>query len=674
MGNHSICGMAPQHCVDECARIQMETRSRDAEDPECDPVGTIFVDTLEGLTPINQEALRFAGTANLSAVRWLLAMGASTKAQDKNGTTMLHAACRCGTYSVVLELAKHDPPLDLPDSAGWTPLHISAVMGRRDVTMLLLRVRASVGFKNKRGVTPLMLCSDPGTKEVLEQFSPDGRAPPQQKPVFAELLVGSMPGVTGQPDSMTTCEPFFVPRVPLFHDESHRLEITRAGVEMFSQSVGHGLAFLVATGAVHDHPSDLSAFLTKHQVSTSQLGNFLGEDFSLAQTLRLAFIYSADLSNTGIVGALVKVFRQLRAPPDLVKLDRLTSAVAHLWWRTHDLDDWEEQGDDLQDDGAWSMLAEGCSDCHKDGSPNSREVVGMHLRHQVASIEGLSRLMFSTLMLHWNLHGTSKRPMLPGVVSPRKLSINGWMDMNAGIEADGASVPDQVQRGIYQLISQSEMPELHPSVDSEVAPGQPTPSASSTASGWASVPRGGLERYQPALFAGGSGPNLSHCVLSETTGAPAVQGSLAGPARQQTNCSEEAVWLSLRYSLFLFLSSSPVAAPYAFVRLEDAAVREVSRRHCHLILAGRPKVPDAKPGSQGASNVGDPAALSRTPFGDSSRLPLPLCFLLADGRFQPFEALWLEFQFPTEAELDSWVQHLKAGAVSPALNGQDPGA
>merc|ERR1712224_543186 len=37
---------------------------------------------------------------------------------------------------------------------------------------------------------------------------------------------------------------------------------------------------------------------------------------------------------------------------------------------------------------------------------------------------------------------------------------------------------------------------------------------------------------------------------------------------------------------------------------------------------------------------------------------LPICFLLADGRFQPFEALRLELQFDTEEELRVWATAL----------------
>merc|ERR1712151_443937 len=47
------------------------------------------------------------------------------------------------------------------------------------------------------------------------------------------------------------------------------------------------------------------------------------------------------------------------------------------------------------------------------------------------------------------------------------------------------------------------------------------------------------------------------------------------------------------------------------------------------------------------------------PFGETPRLPLVLCFLLPDGRFQPFNALWLELMFKTDSELEQWERELQ---------------
>mmetsp|Transcript_2552 Transcript_2552/g.7586 ORF Transcript_2552/g.7586 Transcript_2552/m.7586 type:complete len:749 (-) Transcript_2552:50-2296(-) len=690
MGNTTICGGAPQQCVDECARLQFETRSRDPDDPDCDPAGTIFNDTLQGLVGLDKEALRFASTSNLSAVRWLLSMGASTKAKDRNSTTMLHAACRSGSCLIVQELVKQGVPLDAQDSSGWTPLHIVSIMGRRDLALLLLRVRASVNVKNKKGTTPLMLCSDPGTKEVLEEFSTESKvARPHPKPFLADMLVHN-PGGNNDDYTSTTCEPFFVPRLPLCRNELHRPEVTHLGLDLFRQSAGHGLAFFVATGIVHDHPTDLSQFLLKQPVDPVQLGEFLGEEFSLAQTLRLAYIHSVDVTNTGVVGALRKAFNHMRAPLDLGKIDRIVSAVAYLWWRQHDAGSWDESVQHVQDSEELDWSTVFAEDCGASGSGGGggepkppkppEELAGMRLRQAVRSVEGLRRLMFSTVMLAWNIHRAAR--IFPGSESPRRMSLAAWLDMNLGIEADGTNLPIHLQKSIYQTVLDHPCGNLLPAGSAistaqdggsggsgSVEEEEPSPSATALAmqdssvlvKGWASIPRGGLERHEPNLlnFAGG-GMKLAQCVFSETSNSHVQQlpaGYVAGGQTMQHSAPApaddgEAVWLSLRMSLFLFLSTSPTdAAPYAFVRLQDAVVRDVNRRGRSVVLAGRPRV-----------QLGEerPAV----PAGDLHRQPLPLCFLLADGRFQPFEAQWLELQFSSDEELEHWAREVAVACNS----------
>lgn len=712
MGNRTICGgAAAQHCVDECTKLQLELdgRSRDAEEPECDPAGAVFNETLRGTSPLEQEALRFSSSSNLSAVRWLLSMGSSPQARDRNGTTMLHAACRSGSCSIVQELVRYGLPLDSVDAAGWTPLHIAVVMGRREVSLLLLRARAQLNVKNKRGKTPVMLCSDPGTKEVLDAFGNEGRGgstkglsrtnsiqgaamgqSPAQQPLFHKEHLNGANSVLGSYDEYeSTCEPFFVPRFPLFHDEAHRAEIVRLGMDMLNRSPGHGLAFLVATGAVHDHPTDLSAFVLKHGADPAQLGEFLGEDFSLAQTLRLAFIHSVDLKGTGVVSALVKAFKHIHAPPDLRKIDRLTSGIAHLWWRTHDEsdDDWEDEHRGEEEGLDWTMFVEDPNHAPVD-IPENAEACGMELRRSFHSVEGFRRLMFSTVMLCWNLHAAPR--IFPSASSPKRLSRSEWLDLNMGIEADGGNVPVYVQKGIYQKINMGGTPQLlpdfsasSPPVSSERGDKNGVADETITVKGWASIPHGGLERLDPLLHTGGGAGGLAHCIFSETSSSPSA-GMPNGPGLvQRTHTVEgggEAVWLTLQYSLFLFLWASPSEpAPYAFIRLQDAVLRDVDYTAQHLVLAGRPKgraelekeAEDFAKRSSGEDGPLDPHSQTASrplPFGDP-RLPLPLCFLLADGRFQPFEALWLEIQFNIDEDLETWAREL--GAACDGLDLQE---
>jgi len=683
MGNRVMCGGAPQSCVDECARLHFETRSREADEPECDPAGAVFQETLLGLPPRDQEGLIFAGTSNLVALRWLMLLGANAKARDRNGTTLLHAACRSGSFLVAQELLRRELPLDATDSAGWTPLHVAAMMGRRELTQLLLQAQINPHVQNKRGATPLDLCSDVSTREALRTYAlkaPEVTSRINSVEEFQRLA--RVQGEVGE-DPTATCEPFFVPRQPVFEDEAHYKVLVNIGLEMAHKSAAHALAFFVATGVVHDHPTDLSAFLIDNKVDPSQLGEFMGEDFSLAQTLRLAFVHTMDLAGTGVVGALRKVFSYMRPPTELSKIDRITAAAAHLWWRTHDLDDAQPYVAGMQEaDEAleWTLFSEAEAPNGADGQEprqNSSwlagqegEVCGARLRSVLHSVEGLARLLFSTVLLCWNI-----RRVLPDSEggSNTRLSFQEWLEVNSRIEADGTTPSVAVQKCIYNTLLQDECIELLPdaSVKKTAMPEfQEAPEDTSSAlraagqvagetlSGWASIPPGGLERFDvpmPHGHQGGlSGAKLSHCVLSETSSSFLDRGHKNGINLLQpevTASSGEAVWMSLKYAFWLFFSTSPDdPAPYVFIRLQDTVLRETNLRDKSLVLAGRMK-----------KSADDDVA---GPFGDSAREPLRLCFLLADGRFQLFEALWLELQLTSEEEMQMWARAISNACIA----------
>merc|ERR1712032_721118 len=149
----------------------------------------------------------------------------------------------------------------------------------------------------------------------------------------------------------------------------------------------------------------------------------------------------------------------------------------------------------------------------------------------------------------------------------------------------------------------------------------------------------------------------------------------------------EPVWLTLRFELVLFLSTSPSdVAPYAFLRLEDVVLREVDRESRHLILAGRPKAkvpetPEAldkddegRSGALGCSATGNNAMSWHSPFGDPARLPLQICFLLPDGRLQAFAALWLELEFDCDEDLDNWEREITQACASANYVEEEVGA
>ncbi|CAE7379030.1 MET3 [Symbiodinium microadriaticum] len=290
------------------------------------------------------------------------------------------------------------------------------------------------------------------------------------------------------------------------------------------------------------------------------------------------------------------------------------------------------------------------------------EVCGARLRSVLHSVEGLARLLFSTVLLCWNI-----RRVLPDSEGGNntRLSFQEWLEVNSRIEADGTTPSVAVQKCIYNTLLQDECIELLPdaSVKKTAMPEfQEAPEDTSSAlraagqvagetlSGWASIPPGGLERFDvpmPHGHQGGlSGAKLSHCVLSETSSSFLDRGHKNGINLLQpevTASSGEAVWMSLKYAFWLFFSTSPDdPAPYVFIRLQDTVLRETNLRDKSLVLAGRMK-----------KSADDDVA---GPFGDSAREPLRLCFLLADGRFQLFEALWLELQLTSEEAFTALVR------------------
>jgi len=116
----------------------------------------------------------------------------------------------------------------------------------------------------------------------------------------------------------------------------HQEELQRLGIEIFNTSPGQGMAFLVAVGAVRDYPVEINNFLVRVGVNPKGFGTFLGEDHSIAQTLRLEFLNALPLLNTGALHALQLAFQEIAVPDDWAKTDRLVQGIAHFWWRQHE--------------------------------------------------------------------------------------------------------------------------------------------------------------------------------------------------------------------------------------------------------------------------------------------------------------------------------------------------
>lgn len=703
MGNRTLCGanMCPK------ATLQPVSENELFDDTSaCDPAGTVFNETLEDLSDVDRLLLFFSSSSNVAAVRWLIALGCNADACDTNGTTCLHTACRSGSLAMVREFIRREIPLDATDTAGWTPLHVALFMGRRSVALELLRAGADLVQRNARGLSPADLCSDVLLREAIHSCAAHRHCHGNSS---SWHFGHGEENDDIQISSLLRFEPFFVPRAPIIKGLQKTGVLNRIGVGIFNQRPGQGLAFLVATGAVRDFPVELSSFLSEQPVCLAQIGEYLGEDFSLSQTLRLEYVNSVRLLGTGIVACLSKVFQHLRIPSDMQKIDRLLDGVAQIWWRQH------EQIRDKE-----TALKD---------SPEkeSGEVEGLVLMGLLRNHDTLHRLLFSTVMLHWNLYAP-----LPAT---QKITLEMWHQMNADIETasgpKGISNPawENIQRQVHREIGRCFIPQLQIWTARPPAPGSSSgtafPAAKSgipeerpaaapadnddiTVDGWMLLVGGGfpsfagasgmityrhirsilseatsttfalatpnVSRQDPEVVrsASGSGitshaprgvafkqgagrlpgnvpPTVSH---AQTSMFPRVSAAIGAGGRQDW------VWFSLRDTL-LFLSPKPTDwAPYAFVHLRGVAVWTIDRASCVITLGADTTVEkltpeDAKNRQVVGLRCDGGIAGDGTAFEPDVPL-LQLVFLLPDGRWQVLELPCLKVQVPDVSQLDRW--------------------
>jgi len=668
----------------------------------CDPAGAVFQETLEDLNEVDRLLANFASTSNLAAVRWLFILGANFDACDTNGTTCLHAACRSGSPAVVREFIQRDLPLDATDTAGWTPLHVALFMGRRSVAVELMQSGADLSTRNLQGHSPADLCSDVWLREAIDACSAHHRAHGPGVPWRCAHETQEDVKVS----SRLRFEPFFVPRAPVLKDLCGCTDLLELGTEIFNQRPGQGLAFLVATGCVRDFPVELSNFLSENRVNPAMVGEFLGEDFSLSQTLRLEYINSVRVVGTGVVSCLAKVFEKFYLPSDLHKIDRLIDAVAQIWWRQH------EQIKDK------TVVPDALS------GADSGEVEGLSLMKHVGDHDALHQLMLSAVLLHWNLYS----PLPPS----QRITPARWIDMNAGIAEGKGSRDDptrtsmlkHIQCLVYNLISHTFYPQLQiwssrcPSGIVGPAMMPKTPSAHPSAEDNSTPAAGAFAHEQGAVdgwasLIGGSFPSLAGSsltvtyrqirgILSETTSTTLVSPmtsrssrACVEPQQQQRHVTETAsghnyrrppihsntqatvvaqqaveggphgdkVWLSMRHAL-LFLAPKPQGwAPYALVHLRGVAVEGWDQASLVLTLAaigrsdGYPRTEIAGRSSSGQRSGGVVGPGDLPSEFDAPQLQL--IFLLPDGRWQVIELPYLQVQLPDLEQLDMWLRGLE---------------
>eukprot|EP00929_Paragymnodinium_shiwhaense_P004142 TRINITY_DN10486_c0_g1_i2.p1 TRINITY_DN10486_c0_g1~~TRINITY_DN10486_c0_g1_i2.p1 ORF type:complete len:758 (+),score=162.32 TRINITY_DN10486_c0_g1_i2:181-2454(+) len=651
-----------------------------SELPSCDPAGAVFDDTLRNVpSSLNRAAFHFAGASNLAALRWLFVFGASVDVVDSQGTTLLHVACRTGGLQIVKDIVRRGLSVNVQDSVGWTPLHVASCMGRQDVSLYLLHQGAKTGLRNSRGQTAEQLCSQPFTKEVVVSYEHARSSRPRQAlDNFGEEQFGGLKGI----GSSLHFEPFFVPRESVIQEPRYRQELQNIGTKIFNKSAGHGVAFLVAAEAVRDYPVEINNFLIQSGADSANFGGFLGEEYPIAQTLRLEYLNSLPLVGTGVVSALETAFHDVSVPDDWLKTDRLTRGVAHFWWRQH--------AEELMDDAS-CRPPEGRNANIRDHTVEQGrgELSGLDLQRCLLGTDALHRLMFSTLMLYqWLKAGQT-------------MSLNEWTQLNMGIETNGSDIPMHVQTAIYKVVIESDL--RFGRNAREVLERKPLDAMALTIDGCANVRYSGRAHIgtgsdaaawtdaTPRLLAAAGGvlsagragdvPRFGHggmSTLPRPSGAangkireemwrpadhpngyarghsalsrdlPLAMSSMSRPLDSLatgsgiggTGCQAEAAWLSLHGWMLLLSTATEDNTTYAFVSLRHAMIREADPHAGRLVITSRPEA-------------------TWPPLVHNEDGWLDLCLLLSDGRFQAMEAPELEIRFSRQSDFAAWRKQLE---------------
>lgn len=713
MGNRE-----PFCCGRDCPNVTPGAVEQELADPHaCDPAGAVFHETLEDLNEVDRLLLLFAASTNVTAVRWLQFLGANVDACDANGTTSLHSACRSGSLLVVRELVRAGVSVGATDVAGWTPLHVAVFMGRRSATVHLLDNGAQLHARNEGGLTPIDLCSDSWLREAITAFVTHKRND-SKAPWSCSAEHENWEDV--QASSRLRFEPFFVPRMPVIKEPTHTAELRMLGVAIFNRCPGQGLAFLVASGAVRDFPIELSSFLMEHRVDQSRVGKFLGEDFSLAQTLRLEYFNSVRLAGTGVVSCLAKVFRQIQLPSDMRKIDRLVDGVAQIWWRQH-----EQIKEAPRPMAGRPELSDG------------KEVDGSELMHVVVNYSTLHQLMYSTVLLHWNLYAT-----LP---PSQRLSCEQWMDLNQGIAVAVGDVSAlehgrsslvgmrRTLRLIYGMVARAFIPQLQiwPSAPGEgrapaaIFPGSaaksqdiyiPEPLSGThvevSVESWGRLVGGGFpppagitgtvtykhirgmlsetsttaptpssSRPEPLDAGGGwQAPTLDNPVATALRFPPAtnddrlfVDASAPSSGQRAPMSTSERAWLSLCGQQLLFAPQSRDWVPYAFLYLDDGVVWQSDEKSLTFTLHSSVGAPPVAAAGTAAASAEDQelsaaTATERSKTGQvqpsssdvavGTQGRLQVVFLLPDGRWQVLELPRLQVQVNNAETLGRWTDGL----------------
>lgn len=578
-------------------------------DASATPCGNIFQDKLGHLDPLDRQLIIFCTSSSLLAVRWLVHLGASWDARDGNGSTCLHIACRTGSLSVVREVLAHVPNINATDIAHWTPLHIAAHMGRREVVVGLLQAKADPTCLNGLGHSPADYSMDHATREVIMGY--DIGTPRMAVREMTPRPGGGAPAedAIGLPQE---CEPelFFTSPLPAFADTRlYRKVLWPVAVEIFNLAPSKGLAFAVATGIAESYTSAMRTFMKSDCASAQQLGDLLGEAFSLSNLLRFSVLEASPLLHTGLVSALAVIFKTIRAPQDLVKLDRLVRGIALVWWRKHRRDLSTDE-DGAGEEAAYERRAD------------SSELVGLELMSYLGSAEVLGQLMLSALLLHTALQKGQEA-----------VPFERWAQLNRGAEEGGRDIAEPVQRRIYDTLTKRAIALPIVTLPAESPPNKDfLDFTNSEANRWA--------RLSSFIQAEGPMTLLSSLPFAEEGGLSNAEvldtGNIEVIVPLNKLASSNQFWARL-CSFILLLSRTASEVPLAMVDLRPLRVRHSDRTQ-HRFALGR--------GNDGQAPTADRG------------LPVQIIHLLPDGQWKEIKLPLLEIQVGTSEDLSAWLSQL----------------
>lgn len=115
--------------------------------------------------------------------------GAQLGSQRANGTTPLHAAVRVENAAILRAILDYNPPLDIRDAYGNTPLHYAVIQcAGSEMAMMLAAAGANPYIANRAGKTPIDYALEGRREDVanalqkLELPRPNGpsRSPDQK--------------------------------------------------------------------------------------------------------------------------------------------------------------------------------------------------------------------------------------------------------------------------------------------------------------------------------------------------------------------------------------------------------------------------------------------------------------------------------------------------------------